>query len=448
MSEAQIEGLSLATCLATIAPCRHRLTKTLGSGLSAKPDLLGARAPLTFLHIVPIEAPCYAVRLGFANCFDFTMTIAKASVYASDSYGVLGENDNAGLKDGETSTSYRIVPTGNAVGCRAHFDHTGADVGTINQDGAQRSLTLGGNPANSDNRPAPFTIQWSDFTPCTSIPRADGGTQHLLFVYVTVASSSMVHAATGNVAATNADKVAHRGRHIWLGHAANTGTDYADLPTESAFRPWPLAPLFAVQYLTASLGIQGVLSGDSLTAAPTDDCFTTPLHRAAWDLSTPDQPIEIASMAWGGTNSACYETMLRNNMAALRGSFVSYQPLSRNDTFTAAGLQLLLAKALANADDFRMRYGTVPMWNIPGCTPSAHGISWQTHAFTDMRSRLQALARSSGMPLIDTPAVIGQPNLPWLYRPGMSHDDTHPNFMAAEAVVPMARAALLQMIDV
>jgi hypothetical protein len=431
---------------AMVGPRRNRLTKTLGSGLFAKTEFPGPLAPVTFLHIIPIEAPCYAVRLGFANCYDLTMAISKASVYPSDSYSVLAEGDNAGLKDGTHGATYRVAPTGDAGGCRIYFDHAGADVGTIGVGGAERGLMLGGDGTNVENKPRAFTIQWSDFAPCTSIPRADGGKQHLLFVYVTIASSSMVQGAAGVFDVTNADSLAHRGRHFWLGRAAGTGADHADNPTATAYRPWAIAPLFAIQYLTPSMGIQGVLNGDSLTAAPMNDRFSTPLHRAAWDLSTPDLPIEIASMAWGSTGAAGYEVMLRNNMAALRGSFVAYQPISRNDTFNAAGLQLLLAKALANADAFRASYGSATLWNIAGCIPSAEGNPRQTHAFTDMRSRLQALTLSSGVPLIDAPAVIGQPDSPWLYRAGMSDDDTHPNFAAAETVVPRATAALRKLI--
>lgn len=441
------QALSPVARLAMAAPRRNRLTKTLGSGLTAKTDYPGASAPLTFLHIIPIEAPCYAVRLGFANCFNMAMTITKASVYPSDSYGVLADNDNAGLKDGKLATLYKVVPTGHADGSRVYFDHAGADVGTIGVGGNQRSLTLAADRMNAENHRQAFTIQWSDFTPCTSIPRADGGAQHLLFVYVTVGSSSMVQCATANFSATNADPVAHRGRYFWSGCAQISGVDYADSPGETLFKPWRIAPLFAIQYLTTSMGIQGVLNGESLTASPADDGFSTPLHRAAWDLSTPDLPVEIASMAWGGTGSACYEVMLRNNMAALRGSFVAYQPMSRNDWFTTAGLQLLLAKSLANADAFRASYGSAALWNIAGCIPTADGDVRQSHAFSDMRARLQALARSSGVPLIDAPAVIGLPDLPWLYRDGMSDDGVHPNFAAAEAVVPLARAALRALID-
>jgi hypothetical protein len=430
-----------------VAPRRNRLTKTLGSGLFPKLTFPGALAPLTFLHVIPIEAPCYAVRLGFANCYDLPMAIAKASIYPSDSYSALADGSNAGLKEHAQATAYRVVPTGEAGGCRVWFDHGGADVGTINSGGTQRSLVLSADTTNAENKPKAFTIQWSDFTPCASIPRADGGAQHLLFVYVTIASPTMVQGATGIFAETNADSEAHRSRHFWAGHASATGADYADNPTGTTFRARQIAPLFAIQYLTPGLGIQGVLNGDSLTSTPTNDWFTTPLHRAAWDLSTPDLPIEIASMAWGSTGFAGYEVMLRNNMPALRGSFVSYQPISRNDTFTTAGLQLLLAKALGNVDAFRASYGTSAMWNIAGCIPSADGNTRQTDAFTDMRCRLQALARLSGMPLIDAPAVIGQTERSWLYRAGMSDDNTHPNFAAAETVVPLANAVLRQLAD-
>jgi hypothetical protein len=433
---------------ALLAPRRNRLTKTLGSGLVASVTYPGPSAPLTFLHVIPIEAPCYAVRLGFANPFGLTMTIAKASVYPSDSYGSLAANGNARLKESIPGAPFPVVPTGDAGGRRITFDHAGADVGTINEAGTERGITLAADGTNPENRPKGFTIQWSDFAPCTSIPRTDGGTQHLLFVYVTIASPSMVHGATGFFAVANADPLAHRGRHFWLGSASSPGVDDADNPAAATFKSSQIGPLFAIQYLTSSLGIQGVLSGDSLTAAPTNDRYSTPLHRAAWDMSTPDMPIEFASMAWGAAGSACYDAMLRNNMPALRGSFVAYQPISRNDGFIAAALHLLLAKALANVDAFRAGYGTVALWNIAGIIPTADGDARQIHAFTDMRSRLQALARSSGMPLIDAPAVIGQPEAPWLYRAGMTDDDTHPNFTAAEAIVPMARAALRQVIGV
>jgi hypothetical protein len=433
--------------LALIAPRRNRLTKTLGSGLLAKATYPGPLAPLTFLHVIPIEAPCYVVRLGFANPFDLTMTIAKASVYPSDSYGSLAENGNARLKESIPGAPFPVVPTGNASGRRITFDHAGADVGTIHAAGTERGITFAADATNPENKPKGFTIQWSDFVPCTSIPRADGGTQHLLFVYITIASPSLVHGATLSFATANADPLAHRGRHFWLGYAASSG-DYADTPAATAFKSSQIGPLFAIQYLTSSLGIQGVLSGDSLTAAPTNDRYSTPLHRAAWDMSTPDMPIELASMAWGAAGSACYDAMLRNNMPALRGSFVAYQPISRNDGLAAATLHLLLAKALANVDAFRASHGTTALWNIAGLIPSADGDARQVHAFTDMRSRLQGLARSSGMPLIDAPAVIGQPEAPWLYRAGMTDDNTHPNFTAAEAIVTMARKALRQVIGV
>ena len=51
------QALSPAARLAMAAPRRNRLTKTLGSGLIARTDFPGELAPLTFLHVIPIEAP-------------------------------------------------------------------------------------------------------------------------------------------------------------------------------------------------------------------------------------------------------------------------------------------------------------------------------------------------------------------------------------------------------
>jgi hypothetical protein len=198
--------------------------------------------------------------------------------------------------------------------------------------------------------------------------------------------------------------------------------------------------------LTANPGVQVVLNGDSLSESPTNDQYSTPLHRAAWDLSTPDLPIEVASTAWGGANWNTYGNLLRTNMAALHPSVIAYQPLSRNDGAGAATLQLLLARVLSVAEDARAILGTGLIFNSAGCEPSWSGNPQAIAGFVDLRSRLQAIAKFSGVPLIDGPSVLGQPDEPWNYLPGLSDDNTHANFAGAELVVPLARQALSQIL--
>jgi hypothetical protein len=64
----------------------------------------------------------------------------------------------------------------------------------------------------------------------------------------------------------------------------------------------------------------------------------------------------------------------------------------------------------------------------------------------DMRARLADIAWESDVPVIDGPAVLGPREAPWNYLPGLSDDNTHPNFAGAERVVPLAHVALSQVI--
>src|SRR5437868_5118034 len=81
---------------ASAAPLRRRLTQTFGCSVHKLIGFPGELAPLTFLLAVPIEAPCYAVRLGFVNYYDFPLTIQSATVFPSDSYGLCSQTQNAG----------------------------------------------------------------------------------------------------------------------------------------------------------------------------------------------------------------------------------------------------------------------------------------------------------------------------------------------------------------
>ena len=424
---------------------RAQLTKTLGSGLIARPQLfrVDGSLPVTMLYIVPIEAPCHAIRIGVANPFNLDMIISKASIFPSDSYSNAQRTDEGG-------TRTAIRPTGSEDGSPIYWSNHGAGLGMRDNGTAGRSVVLPANTLNPRNLPWPVEIRWSDFSPCRSLARADGGRQPLLFIYVTVGSTGFA-SATANFPLFNRNLAANRGRRHYILQAWTMGRDFADNPTGTDWR-WlgrgNFGPLWAVQYLTDHPGIQVVISGDSLSAAPPEDNFSTPLHRASWDLSTPRFPIEVSSMAWGGTASRVYEVMLRKNAPALLPDIVAYQPLSRNDGFNVDAMQTLLAKATTDAAAFSREYGSKIIWNIAGCEPSADGRDVAIMAFNEMRSRLQALAAADGTPLIDAPAVVGniRDGSPWNYIPGYSDDNTHPNYAAAEAIVPQAREALRQLI--
>ncbi|WP_158923691.1 SGNH/GDSL hydrolase family protein [Acidisphaera sp. S103] len=422
-----------------LAPRRYRLTRNLSGTLTPR---IGVDDPAlsTWLFIVPIEAPCHAVRLGFANPYGFTQTIVKASVYPSDSY-----SDAATAL---TTPGTAVKPTGGAPGTRIGWElGNGFDVAAINSRANVRTHILPGVASNRDNAAGPYTIAWSDFCPCTSIPRADGSATPLLFIYVTLGGTDFVGGPTG-ILAFNQDPTAARGRCFYGLRASTLGKDFADHPEGSRWSPLgepPFCPALWVQYLTMTPGYQIVQIGDSLSSGPSNDGCSASVWRAAADLSSPRLPIEFCNMAWAGTGTAVYDVLLTNNAASLRPSVVTAQPISRNDGFTTASIEMLIARKLALLDALSS-YGTELIWNIPACS-SLNGNAQQIEIFKAMRHNLLAAGCTAGTPVIDAPAIIGHlaADAPWDYAPGYSDDNLHPNTAGVEAVVAAATAALRQL---
>jgi hypothetical protein len=169
----------------SLAPRRFRLTQAINNGDRIPRVNFFKSNPVSFLAAIPMAAPCYAVRLGFANGFNFTQTIAKASVYPSDTY--------SGSLTALSARNISVTPTNGkktSVGNPIFFDGTGDT--TLNLSGTNRCLTLPANAANSDNSAVPFTISWSDWAPCTSLPRADGEKWPLLFIYTQFTPESSI----------------------------------------------------------------------------------------------------------------------------------------------------------------------------------------------------------------------------------------------------------------
>ena len=431
-----------------LAPRRNLLTKTMGPGAEVVAALPVA-LPITFLVAIPIEAQCYAARLGFANVFNFPVIIAGASIYSSDSYSVC-----AGMAADTSGGTWFPVPTGAAsTGTRVTFDCGGAPnpaAGTqmVNNSGTRFSYTLAADPSNPGNVSRPVTFQWSDFVPVTSIPQAaapDG--PHVLFIYITIGSPNMVKGGANWLRMAD-DPLAMGRRQYYGAIASNHAGDYSTHPTGTGFKRYPTLPQFALQYLTPSCGVQCITVGDSLAASPMSDLFSTPVWRAAADLSTQALPIEVASMNFSGANSSVYNVSLQNNAAAIRPSVLFCQPLSRNDGATTERLHALLARSLAQSHELHSVYGTRLILNSPGCEPSFDGTPAFVAAFNDILARLRAIGAAGEIPHIDGPSVLGRQEAPWNYIEGASDDAMHPNSAGAELLVPLTKQALCIVIGI
>lgn len=429
-------------------PARTRLTVSNGPG---KPIFrFGINdTERTWLTILPLESHCFAVRLGFANPFAEPMPIMAASVVPSDSYHPVPGATVPGTSQG--------VATGDAAGVRVSFDSGGLDGSRIVASGQSKGLIISGDPHNRDNETRAFTLFWSDWVPVRSIPRRDGGSNPLLFIYVALQQGSMSTAGfsypftfCGSSASRNRSVVSLRSDQggEWTEHPCGTYWSGATPAPSGNGSQWGLSPLFCLQYLSVVPGIQGVISGDSLMSGPGGehgDSFSAAPIRAAYDLSGLSRPICVAHMACGGTGSQVYNEALLRNIDALRPSFLVLQPLSRNDGMVQPMLDLLLAKLLATSDLADAEYGARTIYQgaypIPSVDPSNGGSDAQIAAWHNIRGILNTMAEG-GTPVYDGASIIGDVSAPWIYGRGLSDDGTHPNEIATEMLTPNVRRLL------
>ena len=68
--------------------------------------------------------------------------------------------------------------------------------------------------------------------------------------------------------------------------------------------------------------------------------------------------------------------------------------------------------------------------------------------FNDILGRLREIGENGLIPHIDGPSVIGQPDAPWNYKPGVCDDGAHFNTVGAELLVPLTKQALRSVIGV
>lgn len=429
------------------APRRQVMTKVFTGALANNlgPTALGATS-LTYLAIFPIEAPCYAARVLFANHrADTTYSISKVSIYPSSTYsnGIAMNADRLGFGSGGR---WVVQPTGGSVGYPMYFDGAGADVNTINTAATTRNLTLAADAGNVTNGAWPYTYKYTDWSPCFTIPRTDGGPGYLLFVYVTVSSGQIIRPLFAPGQFTDSVNI-HRNRQVVAGHAWTSNSDFADNPTGTDFKGLDGLVPCGIQYLSASPGVTIMVTGDSLSTSPSGDGYSTGLNRAAWDLSTPSLPIEVCNVAFGGANMAVYGPTFDNNIQAVRPGIIALQPQSRNDGFTLVNKQTLIAHHLLRASRADSIYKSLLLWNQPAPEPTAVGQS-NIDAFYTLRNRFLDLERDSGVWFMDGPRYLGAGAEPYKYmsQQPVSTDGIHPNTYGIELLVPRYREILTQMI--
>jgi hypothetical protein len=330
----------------------------------------------------PTAATMYAIGAG--------MPVNATATVSSGTNVTLSGNANA---NGTVTLQFANL----AAECKLYYDNQGAAADTINTAGVSRTLTIAGNPASLNHASQAYTMQWSDFTPCTSAVRADGQTTNIMAVYITFgagATDSFGYFASSLSSYSNNIAPSFANRFVNVGIEFNSNIDATDSPTAAGgFKGWDITPAIAVQYLTDAPGWSILQVGDSLSTAPPEDGFSTPIKRACMTVSTQMAPCEWSSVAWGGTGSPVYDEALRNNVQTLQPSAIVGQPIARGDLggATAANMQMLMAKLQSYAQKADARLGFV------GATPLTTTVDADATlqaAIAALRTRLGVISKT------------------------------------------------------
>jgi hypothetical protein len=291
-----------------------------------------------------------------------------------------------------------------ATDCKMYWDNAGADSDTINTSGSTRAFQIAANPSSSATGVNVFTAAASDFVPCTSVARTDGGSLPLAFIYVTLSASATEYGKgfstfLSNVANTpsydlNIAPTLQSGRYVFVMRPWNNGgSDYADNPGGTGYTSAPVWPLVTLQYLTDARGFNVLSTGDSISAAPPDDVYSNVVMRACYRLSTPQLPCEYSSFAYGGQASPIYMENFRNYVSLIQPSAIVGQPISRNDIggLQLSQLQTLLAKYESYAQNVGARLGFLGAFPM---TTTADGNATYQNSISTMRARLAAISQT------------------------------------------------------
>ena len=414
------------------APRRHRLMRTLHARSRELDPISDPPAgPTTWLIALPLEGAFSAVGLGFSAASRFPWSIKSASVYAADDFG---EASRLG-----TSGGLHIVPAVRGQptsGSPVFFDSNGDGTDDAAAHGHIRGFRIPANTYRPDDWAIPFRIARSDLVACEGVRRAEGP-GHILFAFVCIDTNSC--AGTGaDLLGYSRDRAANRGRPIFTARADQTG-DFTDCPGETTWSYFPFTPFYSIEYVSRRAGIQLMQTGDSLSVGHWS--HSNAALRAAQDLSTPELPVELCNVAFGGGGRRVYLAMVEINSRAWPPSVLIVQPISRNDGVGLVPMQENMRANLRLCAEVAARHGSkVIMHNgnqQPGFAESPEALE----AYLALCRFLEAMP-AAGVSVIDCARALGEPARPWLYRPGMSDDGMHLSSAGHEQLAAFCRPVL------
>jgi hypothetical protein len=318
---------------------------------------------------------------------------------------------------------------------------------------AEGSASMTVPAAAAPNQPARLL---TDVMPFTRMPpaRIDGGLGICLFFRLcSTAGKLTYHDVDGTVGLWNGY---HNGQHpdqfsqTFGGSWSNPANNCIEGNRDVRYQSNNLSPMLvphAVLPMTATPTLTIMSVGDSiLSGGPSPGVMDAGVNGAGLQLANmldrPTRPALHVNDATSGMTTSDYIANAVNSLAIMVPDVVLLQTYSANDTGAAgkaavwnAWQRTMVFASLAVAAGSTVILVTSP----PFC-----GIGSYREAAVWEASRLCAneFVKNSGMPYLDSDAIIGAAGHPVGYRPGCSNDFVHPNALAS-TLLASAAAALL-----
>lgn len=288
------------------------------------------------------------------------------------------------------------------------------------------------------------TVTISDFIPCGSVPRSDGGTRPILLYRVYLPGTANYTVTSGATSYSNL-RIAGTYNRNRLIDASISGGDGVGSPATTmgaGVSDNPLvSPIF--RFRDNVVSVYGV--GDSITAGQGSTTSVGGwLKRACYDLSTMARPVVPCNLGHNSQPTSTYLAVARVVFPLAKPSVAFYFPYSPN---SAVYSERAVRDNMAQAAEFVTLcndYNVVPIL----CTPVPNNnLNAADDAFRkEYCTLLRAMASDKNILMCDFDLYTSDGATPARFISGYNADALHPNNTGYEAMTYPAKLALAKAI--
>lgn len=402
-----------------------------GNGVTASTAYPG----YTWQQMIAAPGPFEAVRLIFANTTNAPVTIDAVACGSTSS---IASYDNVS----GTGISGRAAQwvLGKFLATGAASTTAGTMPANSNADITVEALAGGASYTNIPN------LFYSDWMPCESVARTDGGTNPLILARAYISQATAIPLFGTNVSIPDWDDETKVG--LVIQNRQKVGDFVTSNNSNFIFASeFPNNPIIGVEFSSRIPTITMLGVGDSKVRgqASTPDGYNY-LEILANSVSTPTAPVYPAIYGWGGQQTSFnYSRWQKIFATGTKPQIAVFAPFSQNN-WTGTASQVSSAqfaissflRACYERGIFPILVTGEPIGAVDDSSPTLQADNARKLVNTYIRS-----LESTSVGVFDNAAVMGDGATPERYNPAfVSSDHVHPNLAGHQAEAAAAKIKL------